>query len=133
LSNALTLSAILGIAIIVWILVLYRRGKLKENYALFWILISLTIALISTFQDLLVWANLVLQAGSTTWVVLTSFIFLLIVVSIYYSVKISELTEQNKRIAQALALLQNYINGQSGNKERKKGMKRIIDQLTRET
>jgi hypothetical protein len=133
LSNALTLSAILGIVIIVWILLLYRRGKLKENYALFWILISFTITLISTFQDLLVWANLILQAGSTTWVVLTSFIFLLIVVSIYYSVKISELTEQNKRIAQALALLQNYMDGQGGNKERKKGMKRIIDQLTQET
>lgn len=129
-SNALTLSAILGTVIIVWILFLYRRGKLKENYALFWILISLTITIISSFQSLLVWANSILQAGSTTWVVLASFIFLLIVVSIYYSVKISELTEQNKRIAQALALLQTYIDGQRGNEERKKAMKRIIDQLT---
>jgi hypothetical protein len=128
LSNALTLSAILAIAILVWILFLYRRGKLKENYALFWILISLAIAIISTFQVLLTWANLILQAGSTTWVVLTSFIFLLILVSIYYSVKISELTEQNKRIAQALALLQTYMNGQKSNKERKRIMKMIIDQ-----
>jgi hypothetical protein len=128
LSNALTLSTILGIATIVWILFLYRRGKLKENYALFWILISSTIVIISTFQDLLVWANSILQAGSTTWVVLASFVFLLIVTSIYYSMKISELTEQNKKIAQALALLQTYIDGQSGNKERKKTMKKIIDQ-----
>jgi ABC-type uncharacterized transport system YnjBCD permease subunit len=129
LSNALTLSAILGVATILGILLLYRRGKLKENYALFWLLISFIIAIISTFQDILVWANLVLQASSGTYVVLASFIFLLIMVSIYYSVKISELTEQNKKLAQAMGLIEAYISEQSGNKERKRRMKKIVDEV----
>jgi hypothetical protein len=133
LSNALILSAIMGAAVIVWVLFLYARGKLKENYALFWILISLAVTLISTFQEILVWANVILQASSITSVVLASFIFFLIVVSIYHSMKISQLTEQNKRIAQALALLQNWINEQSDNKTKKKAMKRIIDQTTKGT
>jgi len=132
LSNALTLSAILGIVVIIWILFLYRRGKLRENYALFWLLISFTITVISTFQDILVWANTLLQASSTTYVVLSSFIFLLIVVSIYYSVKISELTEQNKKLAQAMALIQVYTKEQNRDKEKKKRMKRIIDQVVQE-
>ena len=128
-GNALILSSILGVAMIVGILILYRKGKLKENYALFWLLISFTITILSTFQDLIGFANLILQSSDPTYVVLVSFIFLLIVVSIYYSVKISELTEKNKKIVQALALLQAYAGEQDENRERRKRMKRIVDQV----
>lgn len=104
-SNALALSTLLGFATAVGVVYLYRRGKLKEDHALFWLFISATIIILSMFQDLLIWISLIVQASNPTDVVLASFIFLLILVSIYYSIKISELTEQNKKLAQELAIL----------------------------
>jgi hypothetical protein len=105
-SNALTLSALLGVATAIGVVYLYRKDKLKEDHALFWLFISFTIIILSIFQNLLLWINIIVQAENPTDVVLASFIFLLILISIYYSVKISELTEKNKNLAQELALLQ---------------------------
>ena len=103
-SNALTIAAVAGGAIIVWVLYLYRKGKLKEDHALLWLFVSISMVLLSTWTGLLIAINSIVKAQSASDVVLSAFVTLLIIVSIYYSVKISELTEQNRRIAQELAL-----------------------------
>ena len=54
---------------------------------------------------LLVAINQVVGAAKVSDVVLASFVALLIVVSIYYSIKISELAEQNRKIAQEIAVM----------------------------
>jgi hypothetical protein len=107
-SNVLILSALLGVTTAICVIYLYRKQKLKEDHALFWLFISVVVVVLSTYQDLLTWINLLVQAGDPNDVVLASFIFMLILFSIYYSVKISELTDQNKRLAQEVALL--YTN-----------------------
>ena len=103
-SNALAIAAVAGGAMIVWVLYLYRRGKLKEDHALLWLFVSISMVLLSTWTGLLIAINSIVKAQSASDVVLSAFVTLLIIVSIYYSVKISELTEQNRRIAQELAL-----------------------------
>jgi len=104
-SNVLTLSALLGVATAIGVVYLYRKGKLKEDHALFWLFISVVITVLSTFQSLLLLINSVVQADNPANVVLAAFIFMLILVSIYYSIKISALTEQNKKLAQELAII----------------------------
>jgi len=104
LSNALILSASLGVATAIGVICLYRKGKLKEDHAIFWLFISIIIIALSTFQDLSI--------------VLASFIFLLILVSIYYSVTISELIEQNKKLAQELAMLTIHKKENKNNKDK---------------
>jgi len=102
----LILSASLGVATAIGVICLYRKRKLKEDHAIFWLFISVIIIALSTFQELLITINVIVQADNPTSIVLASFIFLLILVSIYYSIKISELIEQNKKLAQELAILQ---------------------------
>jgi len=104
-SRALQISAISGILIIVWVLHLYRKRRLKDDHALLWVAVSAAIILLSTWTDLLLAINWFVGAERVTDVVLAAFVAFLLVVCIYYSVKISELTEQNKRLAQELALL----------------------------
>jgi len=104
-SRALQISAITGVLIIVWILYLYRKGRLKEDHALLWISVSVAIVLLSTWTDLLLAINWFVGAERVTDVVLAAFVAFLLMICIYYSVKISELTEQNKRIAQEIAIL----------------------------
>jgi len=104
-SNALLIASIAGLVILGWVLFLYRRGRLKEDHALIWISVSITIVLLSTWTALLVAINQVVGAAKTSDVVFASFVALLIIVSIYYSIKISELTEQNRKIAQEIAVI----------------------------
>ena len=104
-SRALQISAITGVLIIIWVLYLYRKGRLKEDHALLWISVSAVIVLLSTWTDLLLAINWLVGAERVTDVVLAAFVAFLLVICIYYSVKISELTEQNKRIAQEIAIM----------------------------
>lgn len=104
-SNALQIATITGVAIIVWILYLYRKGRLKEDHALLWLSVSAAIVLLSSWTDLLLAINWVVGAEKTSDVVLAAFIVFLLLICIYYSVKISELAEQNEKLAQGLALM----------------------------
>jgi hypothetical protein len=57
------------------------------------------------WTDLLLAVNSVVGAGNISDVVLAAFIAFLILICIYYSVKISELAEQIKKLAQEMALV----------------------------
>ena len=103
-SNSLAIAALVGVAILVWVIFLYRKGKLKEDLALLWIAVSIAIILLSTWTGLLVAINQIVGAANVSNVVLAAFVAFLIMVSIFYSVKISTLEKQNKRIAQEIAV-----------------------------
>jgi len=105
-TRALTLAAIAGAAITIWILYLYRKKKLNEDQAIIWLFISVSIFLISTMPDLLWILQWVFGLGTPSLdVLLAAFIGFLLIISIYYSVRISELTDQNERLVQEMALI----------------------------
>jgi len=105
-TRALDVAAIVGVAITIWIIYLYRKKRLTEDHAILWIFISLSIIIMSTTQDLLWILKWTLGVWNVTEVVLAAFIGFLLIMSIYYSVKISELTDQNERLVQELALIE---------------------------
>ncbi len=104
-SNALAIATVVGILILIWVLFLYRKGRLKEDQALLWILVSIAMILLSAWTGLLTAINQVVGAARTSDVVLAAFVAFLIVVSIYYSMKLSELSEQNRKVAQEIAVM----------------------------
>ena len=104
-SNALAIASGVGFAILVWVVFLYRRKRLKEDHAILWIAVSVSVILLSTWTGLLEIINQVVGAAKASDVVLAAFVAFLIIVSIYYSIKISDLTEQNRKIAQEIAIL----------------------------
>jgi len=103
-SNSLAIATIVGVSILAWVIFLYRKGKLKEDLALLWIAVSIAIVLLSTWTGLLVAINQIVGAANVSNVVLAAFVAFLIIVSIYYSVKLSTLEKQNKRMAQEIAV-----------------------------
>ena len=104
-SRALEIAAITGVAIAIWVLYLYRKKRLKEDHAILWLGVSVAVVLVATWSDLLLALKLAVGADNPTDVVFSAFLLFLLVVSIYYSMKISELTEQNRKLAQEVALL----------------------------
>ena len=107
-SRALEVAAITGVVIAVWVLCLYRKKRLKEDHAILWLFVSTGIVVLAVWKGLLLAIRTVVMADATD-LVLAAFTAFLLVVCIYYSVKISELTEQNRKLAQETAILKKFV------------------------
>jgi len=117
LSRALEIAAITGVAIAIWVLYLYRKKRLKEDHAILWLGVSVAVVLVATWTDLLLALKLAVGADNPTDVLFAAFLAFLLIVSIYYSMKISELTEQNRKLAQEVALLRTPVTSTSSKED----------------
>jgi len=84
---------------------LVRRRKLKENYSLLWFGISIVFLVFSVWPDLLLYLASLLgieYAPSALFLILIVSLYLL---SIHFSVVISELSEKIKNLSQKIGLL----------------------------
>ena len=96
----------LSISLLILIFELVRRKRLKEKYALLWIIIGLTILLFALFENLLNWTTYIFGIQFPINAMLFLGIFFILLMNLHFSITISNLTEQNKKIAQKLALLE---------------------------
>jgi choline-glycine betaine transporter len=90
------------------ILELVRRRQFKERYALLWLATSLFGVLVGVFPTVIVWISKLVHVQFLTVFVALAFVFLLGLV-LSFSVVISRLSEQNRELAQELALLANRL------------------------
>ncbi|MFC1646044.1 DUF2304 domain-containing protein [Candidatus Omnitrophota bacterium] len=99
----------LSFCLMLLIFELVRRKKLKEKYALLWLLSSSVIFLLAVFDKLLGWITSFLGITLPVNTVFFFGIFFIILINLHFSLVISHLSEQNKKIAQKLALLEGDI------------------------
>jgi hypothetical protein len=97
----------LSIAVVLLLVIveLIRRRRLRVEYSWLWIASAATIILLILRYDLLIWLT-----GTTGAVIPTSTLFFmsilyLALLSLNYSVRLSDLTRQVKELAQEVALL----------------------------
>jgi len=104
------ISIAISLGLLFFIFTLVRKNKLKEKYAFLWLLSGIVIFILAMFQNLL---NLITHTLGIMMPINTVFflgILFIIVINIHFSVVISNLSEQNKKIAQKLALLESDRN-----------------------
>lgn len=116
----MTFAALTGACILVWVLYLYRKGRLREDNVLLWVFVSVGIIAVSTWTDLLLTINWVVGAEKASDVVLAAFLAFLLMVCIFYSIRISDLAEQNRKIAQEIALMKIAARGGSNSSPKNK-------------
>lgn len=93
---------------------LVRRRRLREEYSWLWLLTGAAMILLVVWQRLLLTITWIIGAAvpvTTLW--LFSLLFLL-AIAIHFSVIISKLTTQVKRLAQELALLEAQLQRPRG-------------------
>jgi hypothetical protein len=104
------LGAIASFALVLVVLELIRSGRLRERYALLWLLTGLVLAALSLWRG-----GLNTIAG---WLGVRSYppavlfavgILFILVVLLHYSTVISRLSDQNVVLAQKLALLEHEL------------------------
>ncbi len=111
-------ALVLSIGLLIFIVEMVRRRKLREEYSWLWILVAAAILVLSVWFGLLEWLTHLIGAVVPASTLFMFGIFFLIVINIYFSMKVSTLTTQVKNQAQKLALMDCYIRElQDGRKE----------------
>ena len=115
------LAILLSVGLIILIFELVRRRKLREEYSWLWMLTGVVVFVLA------IWHNLLLSISRLLGIALpasTIFLFggfFLILINLYFSVKISTLVTQVKELAQKQAILESSIEKSSRNKKKKRG------------
>ncbi len=114
--DLLKILAIVGSGGLLFIVAeLIRRGSLKEKYSLLWLLSGGVLLIFSSSRDLLGYVSHLLGIFyPPSLLFLVAFLFLLLI-TLHFSVVISGLYEQNKQLAQEVALLRQQIQESLGN------------------
>jgi hypothetical protein len=105
-------AAIAAVILLLVILELIRSRRLQERYALLWLLTAIVILVLSAWRGLLAkLADLVgIAYPPSALFVLASFFVLTVL--LHYSTVISQLSDQNRILAQRLAILEHDLRTQ---------------------
>jgi hypothetical protein len=98
----------LSLFLMISILGLVRRRKLKEKYAILWLFAGAGILLIAIFDNVLIWITNLLGITLPVNTVFFVGFFFLTIINLHFTLVISNLSEQNKKIVQKIALIEKY-------------------------
>ena len=86
------------------IIELIRQNRLKEHYAIIWLLTALSIFIFGVWPDSLNLISRIVRLHHLTTLFLVAFIFLLTIV-LHFTLAISHLFDRNRRLTQEVAWL----------------------------
>ena len=103
-------GVVASLALLVVVLELIRSRRLRERYALLWLLTGISLAVLSAWRDGLNTVAAWFGIRSYPPAVLFAFgILFILAVLLHYSTVVSRLSDQNVLLAQRLALLEDEL------------------------
>ena len=109
----------LSIGIFAFVLWLIRERRLREKYALLWLLTSLFVILLSVSRRVLEFTALSIGIYYPPALLFLVGVLFLLLVTIGHSVSLSRLSESNHRLAQEVALLRRQLEEEKEMREGK--------------
>ena len=103
-------ALIASIGLLIYIIEMVRRRKLREEFSWLWIFVGVAVFLFAVWFDLLNWLTTLIGAVVPVSTLFVFGILFLVVTNIFFSIKISTLTNQVRKQAQRLAILDHYLN-----------------------
>ena len=104
-------GAITSVILILVVLELVRGRRLKERYALLWLVTGAALLVLSVWRDglntIAGWVGVTSYPPAVLFAVATLFILLVL---LHYSTVISKLTDENVDLAQRIALLEERVS-----------------------
>ena len=110
------LSIAIAVVLAVFVVNAVRSRKLREEYSFLWLLIAGALLLIAAWDTPLFLLTRALGGVLPVNILFFAGLVFLVVVSLFYAIRISELNNQVKELAQELALLRFRV--ERGDKER---------------
>ena len=113
-TRAQGVAAFLAVAVVIVVFDLVRRRRLSEEFSLLWIVASVGAALLSLWTDLLRTVTRAIGALYETSTIFFFGLLFVMVVLLYYAVKLTRLGQESRRLAQEVALLRRRHERQTG-------------------
>ncbi len=113
------LAILLSVGLIILIFELVRRRKLREEYSWLWMLTGAVVFVLAIWHNLLLSISRLLGIALPSSTIFLFGGFFLILINLYFSVKISTLVSQVKELTQKQAILESHINEQHRNYKEK--------------
>jgi len=117
------LRVIIGIlcfALVGIIIELIRQNRLKEHYAIIWLLTAVSIFIFGIWPNSLNVVSRIVRLHHLTTLFLVAFLFLLAIV-LHFTLAISQLFDRNKRLTQEVAWLrfelEEFRQGEKGKRD----------------
>ena len=117
------LRVIIGIlcfALVGIIIELIRQNRLKEHYAIIWLLTAVSICVFGIWPDSINIISRIVRLHHLTTLFMVAFLFLLAIV-LHFTLAISQLFDRNKRLTQEVAWLkfelEEFRQGENGQRE----------------
>lgn|SRR3972149_972491 len=93
------------------------KGKLREEYSIIWLIGTIILIIFSFWRNGLEIIARILGVYEAPNLVFTGAIFLILIYLLHISVVASKLHEENKKLAQEIALLKNKLSKEKDNKK----------------
>jgi hypothetical protein len=117
----LRVSLVAAAGALVLLLVIFeliRRRRLQERYALLWIATGVVILVLAVWRSLLGRLSDLVGIAYPPSALFVLAAFFILILLLHYSTVISKLSDQNRVLAQRLALLQHQVNEREAPDER---------------
>ena len=103
------LPFLLALAIVCWVVWLLQQRKLREKYAILWVMVGLIALVLSAFPQLLEWAASLVGIMVPANLLFTLAIFLLLGVCLHLSLEISVVEDETRALAEEASILRNEL------------------------
>lgn len=109
--TAVVLVIAFAVFVLAVILSLLLRRKLREKYAILWMIVGLAMLVLAAIPPLLGWLAQILGVAVPSNLVFALAMALLILVAVHLSWELSTAEDEVRRLAEEVAILRNAIEG----------------------
>ena len=99
------IAILICIFLVAYVFELVRRKHLTEEYSMWWLVTGTLMLLLSIFENLLKWISDLVGATLFTSTLFFFGLVFLMVICLHFSIRISALTKQVRRLTQDIAIL----------------------------
>ncbi len=99
------IAILICIFLVAYVFELVRRKHLSEEYSMGWLVTGTLMLILSISEDLLVWVSDLVGATLFTSTLFFSGLVFLMVICLHFSIRISALTNQVRKLTQNMAIL----------------------------
>ncbi len=104
---------LVAVAIAVVVLSYIRKRRLREEYSLLWIMLVVAMLLLASFEEITVWVADRLDVADPPNIIFFVALAIVVAMLFHYSLEISRLSDQSRRLAQEISLLHARLEDES--------------------
>ncbi|MFD5276798.1 DUF2304 domain-containing protein [Pseudarthrobacter sp. NPDC092439] len=108
---SVAVSLVLSISMVVIVLIMLRNGRLREKYAILWLVIGGLTIILGFFPRLLNWAASIVGVVVPANLLFAMSILLLVGVSLHVSRELTILEDETRILAEEVAILRASVEG----------------------